>query len=1039
MALEPINFEAGNVQITLEPPVNTPAVGEALIKNTAFPPEAFSNGVIPLGSIGAKASKSFSLGNANVKFGAGIGGGFGVYRSTPALLADLQDRGMDQPMIDRLNFSSPTEMDLYAMQWNYNAEASVNGEVAMGVGVTFGASGKNEGLFATVRSMKRTAKARDAIVETLKGWRMPRQVSQPEDLKPGTWIIAENEGSISLSLGVKYGYDYSWMSEKFKLGGLSGDIGLKIEMAVGASLGFNASGRYATVLCRENSDKKLRLQVFKMRQQGWTFAFDAAVSAKKLGSFPPKDFEQFIKGVFNLHDLQVLKDVEKWIDPNTDLKTELGNALVEYVEGMFTEITGITSAKIDKVIDWLREPIERWHALPNKVASLISDFLKKSTPLDDLKTFLTQLVELTDEQKLKDEIISRLLFADFFDSTPGRWLTAIAGEGILSLLANFEVERERLKKFALQTLAILDSGEIEDRIRELQVWIEKKLGLDAIFAVTNQASFDAIDTWLKKRLSDFLGEEIDFAALREIQKAIDNFRKNNVLKEFYDKGLEAISKKYTAELHYAFQKTTTRTALLDLTFDFSTDPANAAKYLKQALNGKFYEILESQIPGVQLNEGTLTHEIKRRTYLEVGLPNFRRSVEHITRSLAQGRAVDTAEGRLWIFNLEAEDVVAKKRSLSRLSVAVQLTGSSTVRNFDAEGFKYDYTLLLAKRKADRKYLETRLTDIANEYFASQFESPGKGTFSIYLSDLDKALDARGIGGSDEFGTTLTSLKVSLPGKVLGAWKNSPSDPRDPIYMAMSRQVQRLLRRWILRCYVQETKQYHLTEIIYPLLAYSSLPPINKLKFSDGIPIIVPNAVYDWDYRDENVRNAVFSRYSGSVLREILTSIRAELNAADDSWASKYDEDLMGTILALHKSSSGTINIKRNNFESLVFREKEIIDGIVEAGTTFRRFLDARRIEDALESLAKFGEKLTDSFNENLGGIYARGSGIRPLGSLMLVEIAKILDPTLSVQPTAMLELIFLPETSAFDPVDFLDGKRPEPNLIALQQRIVSVA
>lgn len=1040
MPLQPIQFSAGNVQITLEPPTSLPAIGDALVNNRPFPDEAFVNGAISLGAIGAKASEAFSLGNAKVKFGGGIGGGFGVYRSVSKLQAVLKVKGMDEPMIDRLNFPESSTSDLYAMQWNYNASASVSGEVALGagVGVAFGASGRHEGFFALVRLIERTAKARDAIEKTLSSWKMPRQVAHANDLEQGTWVIAETEGSMSLSLGVKYGYDYSWMSKELNLGGLSGDLGLKIEMGIGASLGFTASGRFATVLCREGADQKLRLQVFKMRQHGWTFAFDASVSAKKQGSLPPEDFEQFIKSVFNLNDLQVLKDIEKWLDPDTDLHAELGNELVDYLQEMFTELTGVPPAKIDDVIDWLRGPIKKWRDLPSEVAGLVSDLLRKAVQLDELKAFLTQIVALTDNEKLKNEIVSRLLVADFFESTPGRWLTAIAGEGILSMLANIETEREQLKKYAQLTLAVLDGDEVEKNIRKLQDWIEKNLGLDAILAVTDQASFDTIDAWLKKRLSDFLAREVDLSALEEIQKAIKQFRKENVIKEFYDKGLEAISRKYTAELDYAFQKTTTRTALLDLTFDFAADAANAGKYLKEALEGKFQSVLDGQIPGIQLNEASLTHELKRRTYLEVGLPYFQRSVEHITSSLAGGKVVDTAEGRLWILNLQAMDEVTKKHSLSRLSIAIAMTANSGVRAFDSNGFEYDYTLLLAKRNANREYLETRLEDITKEYFPSQFTGTGHGSFSTYLTDLDKALDDRDIVDSDNFGTALTSLQVSLPSSVLAAWKNAPSNPKAPIYFAISIKVQQLLRHWIPRCYIQDTDQYRRSTQIFPLLAYSSLPIIHKIKFAGGEPIITKDAVYDWAFQDEVVRSAVFSKFSRPKMRAILAGIRSELKAAgDDDWVREFQDSQIGTILSL-SNDPGTMDKKRDNFEELVDREREMIEAIVKTGTTFRRFLDEDDMEKALEQLAKFGARLTDTFNGKLEGIYTRGSGVRPLGSLMLLEIARIFDPYLDVEPSAMLELLFLTKTSEFERSDFLAGKRPPTSEIALQHRIVNV-
>ena len=65
-------------------------------------------------------------------------------------------------------------------------------------------------------------------------WMLPKQVSKLDDLEPGTWLIAEVDGSIGASLGIKYGYDFNWVHEA-KLMGLSGDIGLKLKLGVEAA------------------------------------------------------------------------------------------------------------------------------------------------------------------------------------------------------------------------------------------------------------------------------------------------------------------------------------------------------------------------------------------------------------------------------------------------------------------------------------------------------------------------------------------------------------------------------------------------------------------------------------------------------------------------------------------------------------------------------------------------------------------------------------------------------------------------------------
>ena len=68
-----------------------------------------------------------------------------------------------------------------------------------------------------------------------------------------------------------------------KLGGLRGDIGLRLQLGVSAALGFSASGQYAVVLSRpsiDSQDQQLRLRLFKMRKKGWDFSLNAGADVQ---------------------------------------------------------------------------------------------------------------------------------------------------------------------------------------------------------------------------------------------------------------------------------------------------------------------------------------------------------------------------------------------------------------------------------------------------------------------------------------------------------------------------------------------------------------------------------------------------------------------------------------------------------------------------------------------------------------------------------------------------------------------------------------
>ena len=88
------------------------------------------------------------------------------------------------------------------------------------------------------------------------------------------------DGSLAIKLGAKYGYDFTWVREAVTVGGLSGDIGLKIQLGVSATFGFETSGQYAIALGRPLEGRRLRFQLFRLNRKGLSFAFSAALEVR---------------------------------------------------------------------------------------------------------------------------------------------------------------------------------------------------------------------------------------------------------------------------------------------------------------------------------------------------------------------------------------------------------------------------------------------------------------------------------------------------------------------------------------------------------------------------------------------------------------------------------------------------------------------------------------------------------------------------------------------------------------------------------------
>ena len=1009
-------------------PITIPQTGEvsftftsplAFDPNSKFPDAAFdNNGAISLASVKAKAGKDFAIGNAAHKINFGFNGGFlaalGVYRKTDKLFEDLKDQGIQEKILELLQLNIAETNNLMVLRWGYDVGASVNGEVAFSpVKINFGASGSASAISAVMRPVAREKSVKESIVEAVEAWRVPRQIETVDNLDAKTYIITETAGKLSLSVGAEYGYSYNWSKDDLKIGALTGDLGLKIEMGIKASLNFNASGRYALVLGRETNERKLRAQVFRMKQNGWSAAFDAGLSAQINTSLPPANVDDFIKGIFNLHGLQVLKDFEKWAFSESSIEELLGADLSAFAQDLVKQVTGIDV--LETATSELKKALKFWHDLPPKINSLLYHFIQKKIDLTELKNLLDEIIGWNEsDEKLMQFIEGKLNGINFHALPIGKWLSAVTEDGILSLLANIKTDRTTLVEIAKKTKAVLDGGTTEDILEKLQRFIDDKLGLDKI------ENFD-INDWLKKRLTDFIGKIPGIAEFNKIKVTIMGLR--NSAQNLYDKGLKALTQKYNLDLNYTFQKTTSATALIDITIDFDeAGELQAQDYLKQILDGDFNRLLtDDKLAGIKLNQAMLTHEIKRNSHLEINSSFGKIDIDHINTSLASAQAIDNAEGRLWLFSVSAEDIKKRSKNISKLAITAKIYENSGVRVFDKDSYRAGYQYILAKKHADHRFVERRMELGVNNYLLSKF--PAGKNFSTYLTDIDKTLDQV---ENDDLGNLIASLEVTLPGEALSVWTKLPPTFTDKFYKDMSVAVQSHLREWITGGFIQNPKQYEETDWIYPLFVYSALP-VQTLNVSEG--------VYYWKFFDDVLRiNTIKSFQTKQKLQIILDKYKPEIPSSQISKYSNADV-ILGNV-SINKVPLIPI-ISR--FLSLCELERKIIDGVVSISKDYNRFMASSSVKEKIKFLADFGSDLTETFNEDLGGDYA-GKSLRPLGLQLMLEIGKLLDPALGlIKPTAMLEMMVVKPDVTFDTNKYLSGEFPESANLILEQRLVNVA
>ena len=246
------------------------------------PAQPIPPGEFELGKVTAKASGDGSIafggGDAGAVTFAGAAGasfGMGIYLNAANAVIAIAS---GEKLAEGLNLTGAANTRYLVLQAAYDVGATAKGSIALGTGASanFGITGRSNGLFAVLHRFDDTEPAAAVFQDTFSSWGLHRQIDHQDDLKPGTWIIAEVDGSIAATLGVKAGYDFSWIRE-IKDGALQGDIGLRVQLGASAALGFETSGKYAVVLGREGPLPLFRLRLYKMAKKGWNFGLNAQI------------------------------------------------------------------------------------------------------------------------------------------------------------------------------------------------------------------------------------------------------------------------------------------------------------------------------------------------------------------------------------------------------------------------------------------------------------------------------------------------------------------------------------------------------------------------------------------------------------------------------------------------------------------------------------------------------------------------------------------------------------------------------------------
>jgi hypothetical protein len=1010
---------------------------QAIARDEAFPERP--DGKLDLGSIVLEAS-----GGSNISLDAGSGAtlgfnfsssfktGVGVFNQSSDAIGSLQletPPGLDLAIAGQ-------EKDRYLlMLLGYRASGAISGSHPIGAlgTLSFGAQASGDGVFAVLHRIKDGTGAATALKDTIGSWRLPRQVAAAEDLKPGTWLVAQADGSVAFQLAAQLGYDFNFVRQAHLLG-MTREIGAKIDAGLKVTFGFNASGRYIVVLGRETDASIVRLQLYKQSDQGFNFGLNLNVGVTAKAEFP-SNLDDFVKAVFGVHGLQVVNDlhlIEQWTDPTKDLGQTAARLLNDKGMDLLTKATGIDArADFNKARQIVLDEFKKWDALPSRASAALWSILGKSNPAAaaDFQTFLAALAD-SDPAKRRQALVQAINQAAFGDMPQGQFLESIADQGLLALTNQLELDR--VQPIAAQALNIVNGG----IIKNIQDFINQKLDLNQIRTVVTQNDFDALDSWLVKRLGDFLDKELDFAAVQEIRTAI-----NTVLQKapvFYAKAVSALNNHYNLAFAASYQRNTSKTALIDVNFDLTQQDARDLLHDVVA-NSHLDDLLVKTVAGVTLNAASLTHEIKRNTDVQVHMPFFDSQVQHVNDSLATLK-VEHDSGRVLAYQLSATDTItSKNRYMSQLSVLGKLQViNGKIQMAAAADQAIAYESLQVKSNTTLAELEFRTRDFLETLLENVF-TDNASLDRFYLA-LDQTVSNKTGNRNNNFGDVALSLQINLSAAVLASWFQPQSaNELKSASMRMSRALQAKLKALIPSFYFQNLDNFQPNPTTAALLVWAALPVSTSVNFQDG-QIKQPDTDADvfWDFQDVSLLRAMMfdSRTTHSLAAALAGARQRLLDAGDRKSASFFTPDQVNSFLNFAANSPGDKLLL-----SLLITEAEMVNGAANTLKDIQKALSnvATAPTQAIVRFAEYGAHLTGTFNQGLS-IYSKGNeSLRTLNSMLMVEASRAIDLSFAAAPpTAMATLFVLSPGHKFQLSDYLNGELPPREEVALAQTLTNL-
>jgi hypothetical protein len=335
----------------------------------------------------------------------------------------------------------------------------------------------------------------------------------------------------------------------------------------------------------------------------------------------------------------------------------------------------------------------------------------------------------------------------------------------------------------------------------------------------------------------------------------------------------------------------------------------------------------------------------------------------------------------------------------------------------------------------KSQLKYDFSDAAAQFFPKAFGSdsstPQHATFDKWADDWDNFTGAVGDG---VIGNAWVSLQVAFRCQGSKDWVTELlNSTKAPDYMAMSREMQKSLRKWLLVSYSSDPSRFAnlpQNNWIGGFLIYTSLPALNDIRLDQGTLRPDPKGDIVWDTRDLDLARAIVRAYAPSSLERTFANISSLLSGIPSlrSSAKFYDNagSIVGTItnqlqvngplITLLQSERTLINDARKSFENL-------------------RKAGGSNLQESLPQFSKALIGMATEFNSSLAALSLASPQVMRLFAPLVFQAAvhAMFPGAATVQADAILDVAVLKSNTLP-----LSDDPPVPGAVLLRQRITSL-